>query len=347
MKKTRLGIALSLVLLAAAGAAAAFAAGTPVWTPADVAKVAKANGVPPFTPIYAVPKKIPHYKLAFINPDLSNPFFKTWEQGMKAAAKFYGVSFIEADAQTKYDTETDLYDQLNQQHPDAVGAHPGNAVIAQKALANHQPFITIDGYGGGNLGRRIGVPDVKVGQLAAKLVVDATLPKLKGTWKGKQVYFIGLGVPGCTPCEVRPHTAFDVSKKSISYAGSAFITQYATPDVGQKFMTDQMTAHPGGVFVIVPLNDESMIGVLQALKGAGKLDSAVAVTLGGDPAGRGFLRTYPKTVVAAIDFNPFAEAWDWVAASIASLQHKRYSEYPLSTVLTPENVNTLYPNDSK
>jgi ABC-type sugar transport system substrate-binding protein len=80
----------SLVLFAVFTAASASAsssgsaskAASPVWTPADVAKAAKANGVPPFVPVYAVPKTLAKkYKLAFINPDLSNPFFATWSKG--------------------------------------------------------------------------------------------------------------------------------------------------------------------------------------------------------------------------------------------------------------------------
>ena len=51
--------------------------------------------------------------------------------------------------------------------------------------------------------------------------------------------------------------------------------------------------------------------------------------------------------IAAIDFNPFAEAWNWVAASIAQLQGKKFKPYRLSTTLTPQNVNKLYPNDAK
>jgi ABC-type sugar transport system substrate-binding protein len=318
----------------------------PVWTPADVAKIAKANGVAPFVPVYAVPKTLPkRYKLAFINPDLSNPFFATWSKAMKAAARFYGVSFVQGNAATKYDRETDIYDTLAAQKIDAVGAHPGNTVIAQKAKKAKIPFTTIDSVVKG--AAHLGVPDVQAGTLAAQLLIPEIKKRLAGPWKGKDVFFVGLGVPGCTPCEVRPHTALEVLKKSVTVEGSAFTTEYATPEVGQKFMTEVMTAHPNSVFAIVPLNDESLIGVIPALKAAGKLDSAVAVTLGGDPAGRKLLRENPNTILAAIDFNPFAEAWNWVAASIAQLQGKKFKPYRLSTTLTPQNVDKLYPNDSK
>lgn len=342
-------VAASLALASIAGAAATAhrskTAVSPVWTAADVAKVAKANGVPAFTPIYAVPKKLPkQYKLAFINPDLSNPFFATWSKAMHAAAKLYGVKFVEGNAATNYDTETDIYDTLSAQGIDAVGAHPGNAVIASKAASSGIPFTTIDSVvpGAGH----IGVPDVQAGTIAAQLLSTEIHKRLQGQWKGKSVFFVGLGAPGCTPCEVRPHTALKVLSRSVKISGSAFISQYATPDVGQKFMTDVMTAHPNSVFAIVPLNDESLIGVIPALKAAGKLNSAVTVSLGGDPAGRKLLRENPKTVIAAVDFNPFAEGWNWVSASIARLQHKSFKPYRLSTTLTPQNVNKLYPNDS-
>ena len=343
----------SLVLFAALTAASATASSSgsaakpaAVWSPADIAKVAKANGVPPFVPVYAVPKTLPkRYKLAFINPDLSNPFFATWSKAMKAAAKFYGVSFVQGNAATKYDRETDIFDTLAAQKIDAIGAHPGNTVIAQKAKKAKMPFTTIDSVVAG--AAHLGVPDVQAGTLAAQLLIPEIKKRLAGPWKGKNVFFVGLGVPGCTPCEVRPHTALDVLKKSIEIEGSQFTSEYATPEVGQKFMTEIMTAHPNSVFAIVPLNDESLIGVIPALKAADKLDSAVAVTLGGDPAGRKLLRENPNTVLAAIDFNPYAEAWNWVAASIAQLQGKKFKPYRLSTTLTPQNVNKLYPNDPK
>jgi ABC-type sugar transport system substrate-binding protein len=343
-------VLLATLLTAASASAspsgsAAKAAG-PVWTAADVAKVARANGVAPFVPVYAVPKKLSkRYKLGFINPDLSNPFFATWSKAMKAAAKFYGVSFVQGNAATKYDRETDIYDTLAAQNIDAVGAHPGNTVIAQKAKKAKMPFTTIDSVVKG--AASLGVPDVQAGTLAAQLLTPEIKKRLAGTWKGKNVFFVGLGVPGCTPCEVRPHTAFDVLSKSIKLEGSAFTSEYATPEVGQKFMTEIMTAHPNSVFAIVPLNDESLIGVIPALKAADKLDDAVAITLGGDPAGRKLLRENPNTVIAAIDFNPFAEAWNWVAASIAQLQGKKFKPYRLSTTLTPQNVNKLYPNDAR
>jgi ABC-type sugar transport system substrate-binding protein len=336
----------TLILFAACLTAATASAAGPAWTPAEVAKVAKANGVPPFVPVYAVPKTLAkRYKLAFINPDLSNPFFATWSKAMKAAAKFYGVTLVQGNAATKYDKETDIYDTLAVQKIDAVGAHPGNTVIAQKAKKAGIPFTTIDSVVKG--AAHLGVPDVQAGTLAAQLLAPEIKKRLAGPWKGKSVFFVGLGVPGCTPCEVRPHTALKELSKLVDIEGSQFTSEYATPEVGQKFMTEVMTAHPNSVFAIVPLNDESLIGVIPALKAADKLDDAVTVTLGGDPAGRKLLRENPNTVIAAIDFNPFAEAWNWVAASIAQLQGKRFTPYRLSTTLTPKNVNTFYPNDSK
>src|SRR5262249_52345811 len=131
-------------------------------------------------------------------------------------------------------------------------------------------------------------------------------------------------------------------KKQFKFSGSSFISEYATPDVGQKFMTDLMTSHPNDKFVIVPLNDESLIGVINALKGADRAGDAIAVTLGGDPAGRKFLRGDWDIVFGAIDFNPYGGGGNWVAAAIAQTQHKAFKPYQISTVLTPENVDSYY-----
>jgi ABC-type sugar transport system substrate-binding protein len=338
-------VAVALASTVVATSLAAPAAKAPTWSAADIAKVAKQKGVAPFQLVYDVPKSIPHYKLGFVNPDLGNPFFATWSRAMKDAAKFYGVSFSEGNAATKYEKETDIYDTLASKKIDAVGAHPGNTVIAAKAKKAGMPFITIDSVVKGSSGH-VGVPDVAVGRLAAKLVSEQLTKKVAGDWKGKPLFYVGLGVPGCTPCEVRPHVAFDELKKQFQFDGSSFISEYATPDVGQKFMTDLMTSHPNDAFVIVPLNDESLIGVLQALSAADRSKDALAVTLGGDPAGRKFLRENSDVVFAAIDFNPYGEAWNWVAASIAKIRHQSFKPYSITTVLTPQNVDTYYRDKS-
>jgi ABC-type sugar transport system substrate-binding protein len=341
-----LGLATVVAVTATASASTVVKKPSAVWTAEDIAKVARANGVPPFTPVYAVPKRLPErYKIGFINPDLSNTFFATWSKAMRAAAKLYGVEFVEANAATRYERETDLYDTLAGQNIDAVGAHPGNVVIAQKAAAAKIPFITVDSQVPG--ASRIGIPDVQAGQLAARLLSVEIKKRQQGAWKNKKVVFVGLGAPGCTPCEVRPHTAERWLGRSIKLADATYIPQYATPDVGQRFMTDLMTAHRNDVFAIVPLNDQSLIGVVQALRDAGRTQDAAIVSLGGDPTGRRLLRQNPKMVFAAIDFHPFAEAWNFVAAAIARIQGKGFRPYKLSTTLTPQNVDKLYPSDRK
>jgi ribose transport system substrate-binding protein len=339
--------AVALLLIPAAMTRSTNQSATPnVWTQADVDKAATKAGVAPFKTVYAVPKKLSkRYKIGFINPDLANPFFATWSKAMKAAAKFYGVDYVVANAGNKYDTETDLYDQLAAQGINAVGAHPGNAVIAAKAGAAKIPFTTIDAAVPG--ASRLGVPDVQAGQLAARLLAPEIKKRQLGAWKGKDIVFVGLGAPGCTPCEVRPHAAQTLLSRLVKVGVSEYIPGYATPDVGQKFITDLMTKYPNSVFAIVPLNDESLIGVLQGLKDAGRTQDAVAVTLGGDPAGRKFIRDTPKLVIAGIDFNPYGEAWNFIAASIARLQGKSFKPYTLSTTLTPANINKYYPKDPK
>jgi ABC-type sugar transport system substrate-binding protein len=339
-------LAVCVVVVLAATASGAPQATKPAWTQADIDKAAKRHGVAPFKVVYNVPKKLPRrYKIGFVNPGLSVPFFAEWSRAMKAAARFYGVDFVEANADGKYDTETDLYDTLAARGIDAFGTHPGNTVIAQKAAAAKIPFLTIDSQVPG--ASRLGIPDVQAGQLAAKLLTTEIKRRQQGAWKGKDVVFVGLGAPGCTPCEVRPRAAHRYLARSVRISDTAFIPEYAVPEVGLRFMTDVMTRHPGDVFAIVPLNDESLIGVVQALKNARRTQDAAIVSLGGDPAGRRLLRQNPRMVFAVVDFNPFGEAWNFVAAAIARLQNASFKPYRLGTVLTSRNVDRFYPGDKK
>ncbi len=179
--------------------AAAKAAGT--FTAEDVKTAVKPYDV---KPVYDVPKNLPkRYKLAFINPDKANPFFQTWSQGMKAAAKFYGVDFTDVDSATKYDTQTSALTQLLVQQPDVVGAHPGNPVMAKRAKKEGLPFLTIDNAVPGNP-NTIGVPDAEVGKMAGDIVGKAAKQRIDdGRWKGKKIVYLGLTATPCDPCDKR------------------------------------------------------------------------------------------------------------------------------------------------
>src|SRR3989442_6656383 len=66
------------------------------WKPEDITA---ACGVDKCQPLATLPKKFSHpWKLAFVTANKGNPFHGAFSDGIKAAAKFYGVDFIEADA---------------------------------------------------------------------------------------------------------------------------------------------------------------------------------------------------------------------------------------------------------
>jgi ABC-type sugar transport system substrate-binding protein len=117
------------------------------------------------------------------------------------------------------------------------------------------------------------------------------------------------------------------------------------PTVSQAVVTNVLTAHPNSVFVIVGLNDETVVGALHALDAAHRLGDAVTVSLGADKLGREALRnpTYANTLLGAVDFNPYAEAWDLIAAAVAIARGETFKPYSISTFLTASTVNTYYP----
>ena len=92
------------------------------------------------------------------------------------------------------------------------------------------------------------------------------------------------------------------------------------------------------------LNDEAGVGALQAVKAAGRAQDTLMVSLGADELGRDTMRNDKDGVyVAMVDFNPWAEGWCWVEAAIAIAEGEKFSAYLTSRIVTPENIDQLFP----
>jgi ABC-type sugar transport system substrate-binding protein len=312
------------------------------WTSAEVAKKLPSRHI---TVIYNVPKKLPRkYNLGFINWSIAYPFFGEWSKGMHAAAKLYGVHFYEADAAFDTTKELGLYTQLEANKLDVVGVMPGNAAVVQAALADGVKAMTIDAPTKGAAG--IGIPDKVAGAVGGEFLGKALKAKVAGPWKGKKIFYVGFGGAGCGACDTRVNVVLAHIKRYVTISGSVIRETDAAPADVQRTMTDIITAHPGWAFVITSYGDELPAAAIPALQSTNNMSNAAVLSMGGDATGRKLVRDYPGTVVGAVDFNPFAEGFNWVAGAIAYMQHKHFIQYPVTTILTTANVNKLYPNDN-
>ncbi|GAB2568947.1 sugar ABC transporter substrate-binding protein [Kribbella endophytica] len=314
------------------------------------AEVAAATGTYQVKPLFAVPKTLPKkYRLAFLNPGLSYPFFATWSDGMKDAAKYYGVDLDEADLNFKYDTQLDQYKQLAVKLPDVVGSQPMNDATYNQARQDDVRLVLVDGSFKDV--PSFGVDDQQVGALAVDTMKAAAKAKMSGAWKGKKVMVAGLTSPNCGPCDARVKAAFTRAgtELGIPAANTVMLTpqgQDPTTSAGATF-NDFLTAHPDDAVLIVSYGDEPVVGAINAAKAANRDGDVLAVSNGGDSAARLALRDRSNAgvLVAAVDFQPYAEGWNWVEAAIATAMGKPFEKFAVGRVLTAANVDQFYPED--
>jgi ABC-type sugar transport system substrate-binding protein len=314
------------------------------------AEVSAATGSYKVKPLFAVPKTLPKkYRLAFLNPGLSYPFFATWSTGMKDAAKYYGVELDQADLNFKFDTQLDQYRQVAVKMPDVVGSQPMNDATYNQAKQDGVKVVLIDGSFKDVA--HFGVDDEQVGKLSVDTMAPAAKAKISGDWKGKKVLMVGLTSPNCAPCDARVKASFKTagSALGIPAANTTMLTpqgQDPTSSAGTTF-NDFLTAHPDDAVLLVSYGDEPVIGAVNAAKAANRDQDVIAVSNGGDSAARLALRDSSNkgVLVAAVDFQPYAEGWNWVEAAIATAMGQPFETFAVGRVLTSANVDQFYPDD--
>lgn len=313
------------------------------------AEVVKATDGRVKTPLFAVPKDA-NLQLAFLNPGLTVPTFVEWKQGMEAAAAFYGAKVETSDLDLKYENAATAYQTAAVKSPVVVGSGAGaaNQALVSQLKADDVPLVLIDQQLDGATG--FGVDNQAAGKIGGQLLVDAAKRRVSTDWSGESVVYLGVSAASCEPCDTRVKAGAAVAGPALSIGEKA--RYFLTPDPGtadqaQTVVTDFLTAHPDDKIVILGFGDGAAVGSLNALKQAKRLDDAVVASLGGDPSGRAALRdpSNAKAFVGALDFNAYAQGWNWVEAAIATYLDKPFGSYQVRTVLTAANVDEHYPND--
>ena len=317
-----------------------------------VEEVAAASGAYKVKPIYAVPKKLSkEYTLAFANPALNYPFFKSWDDGMKAAAKFYGVKVVTSDLNFKYEELLSQYQNLAVQSPDLFGSGGAtmNAATQAALKAESMPSVLIDDAFGGML--NFGVNDKEVGVLAADKIIEAAKPRIAADWANRKVIVAGVTAPNCAPCDNRVKAGLARTAEGLGLAKD--LTYVVTPTstdpnvTVQSTMTDFLTAHPEDVVLVLSYGDDPVLGAIAAARSEGRSKDMLGVANGGSTTARVALRdpSSKGILIGAIDYEPFRQGWNWVEGAIATLQKDSFGTYTVDRFLTADNVDEFYPND--
>jgi ABC-type sugar transport system substrate-binding protein len=345
-------IKLSVVIAAGASvliaSSAALAGGGAAWTKAEVLK---ATGTHAVVPVYAVPKKHPKYTLAFIHLDETVPTFATWAVAMKAAAKFYGVNVIQTqEAPHGDEVLPQLYAQLKLQKPVVVGAQHATQALRDATSKDNVPLVGLDSTVIPGI-YHLGVPDKQAGRFAADQLGPAVKTLQASSWKGKDLYYLGLSAVPCAPCEDRVDSGYAQIQKYLKIPSSHEIkVEGSNPDDVRTKVSAVLTAHPNAVFAAIPLNDEWGIGAMQAAIAAGRKGEMRVVTLGCDAAGVGALKDKANAGLdlGCVNFNAYAEGWNWVEAAISIAIAKdagkaaHFKNFSITQYVPASQVNKIF-----
>ncbi len=320
------------------------------WSAEEVKEATGSRGV---VPLFAVPKDIEPLQLAFINPGLGYAFFAEWSAGMNDAAEFYGVQLDESDLAFAYDTALSAYEQVSVKSPVVVGSGGGafNAAVVEAVTANDAKVVVIDGALDG--ATDFGVSDAAVGSLAVSTIKDSVDEKLAGDWKDRDLFIVGISAANCAPCDTRVEQSFaDAAEiwgipedKQIRLEPTGTDPNVAAADT----FTDYLTAHPDAVTIVVSYGDDPVIGAVNASKSASRSADILAVASGGAATARAALRGADNEgiLVGAVDYQPYAEGWNWVEVAIATYLGEDFAPFEVTRVLTSENVDEFYPDDKE
>lgn len=297
-------------------------------------------------PLAALPTELSQpWRLGFINPNLAHPFFGEWSGAMKDAAKFYGVEFFESDAAGEYSTEPDLLETLLLNDLSIVGAHGPNVYegLALRALDEGIQFIGIDNGPSEYTPIVYGIPDGIAGERGAELLVEGVKKRQQEDWAGRELFFIELTHGGIPACVTRTGSAAATFQEAMGLDDDhVLMADLTTGRSAEDMVNDTITAHPDGVFAMIPCWDGLGIGPYNAVAETGSEADVMLVTLGGDKPPAEFLKTRPQGYYGFIEFQPYCEGWGWVEVALATLEGLPFETYQVRKAITQENIDQRY-----
>lgn len=204
---------------------------------------------------------------------LNNPFFVSVSEGAKKGAADLGIDIVVTDAQNEPSKQQTDIENLLAQQVDIIIIDPADsdAIVAGIEAANEQevPVITIDRAAtGGDVVSHIGFDAIKSGNIAGQYIVD----QIGG--KGNVVEL--QGILGTNVAQDRSKGFNEIISKNsdikIVAKQSANFDRAEAMSVMENIL--QANKEIDAVYVA---NDEMVLGALEAIEAAGRLDDIVVI----------------------------------------------------------------------
>ena len=268
---------------------------------------------------------------------LNNPFFVDVKKGAEKGAQENNVDLIVTDAQNQSSKQLTDIENLIQKKPDLLIIDPcdSDAIISAIETANEKkiPVITIDrASNGGKVVSHIGFDAIHAGKIAGEFLGKA----LNG--KGKVVEI--MGIMGTNVAQDRSKGFNEAISKYPDIEVIAKQSANFDRAEAMKVMENILQANPeiDGVYAA---NDEMVLGALEAIEAAGKLDKITLI--GNDAIDPAIAAIKSGKQEATIAEPPFFLGKNAVLTGLKVIKGEKVDEKVIldSTLVTKDNVDTV------
>ena len=203
----------------------------------------------------------------------TNPFFVTVVEGCQKAADEAGAELIVTDAQDDPTIQQKDIENLITKQPDVIIIDPcdSEAIVSSVEACNEAgiPVLTMDRQSnGGDVLAHIGYDAIKSGKLAGQYLVD----ELGG--KGKIVEL--QGILAANVAQDRSAGFNEIMKANPDMEIVACQSANFNREEGMKTMETILKGNPQ-IDGLYAANDEMLLGALEAIESAGRLDEMVII----------------------------------------------------------------------
>ena len=204
---------------------------------------------------------------------LANPFFVTVKEGVEAAAAEHGYKVITTDAQDDPAIQQKDIENLITKNPAAIiiDTCDSDAIVSSIEACNEAgiPVFTMDREAnGGEVIAHIGYDAIKSGRLAGQFLVDAL---------GGQGKIVELqGILGANVAQNRSAGFNEIMAANPGMEIIACQTANFNRAEGMAVMENILQANPQ-IDGLYAANDEMLLGALEAIEAAGRLDEIVMI----------------------------------------------------------------------
>ena len=191
----------------------------------------------------------------------------------------------------------------------------------------------------------VGLDNHRVGVLAGKAMLQAA----QREWQGgcDEIIFLDLEIAGSVP-SLRLSAAEGILRRGLI---GNFVTSHL-PSRGEflrsfEVVRKHLRMSRARRVLITGVNDHAVLGALRAIEESGRGSSCIAVSIGGGPEARTELRLPSTHLHACVATFPerYGESVIQLALDILQQREIPPAIYMPVQVLTPKNINAIYPQD--